>query len=193
MSYAVIYNGDAFDDRDRLLEFYNLNIVKVAELLETPTIDIPDNITIILEEGDTSSYCREESRIKYGIKNGRILEDKGRLIHEATHVVQNYPHRIHTSHPCWCWAEGIADYCRNELDDTFSLEEGLSYDPQKGYRDAARFLVWLSRRDPSVVIKMNRLFRLKADKLKNSCQIFQKLGQKNYNQLLREYIYQTQV
>jgi hypothetical protein len=190
MSYAVIQNGDVFDNSDKLLKFYNLNIVKVVELLETPTTDIPDNITIILEKGDASSYCREELRIKYGIKNGRILEDKGRLIHEAAHVVQNYPHRIYPGHPCCCWAEGIADYCRNELDDTFSLEEG---DPQKGYRYAAHFLVWLSRRYPSVIIKMNKLFRLKADQLKNSHQIFQELGQKSYNQLYREYIYQTKV
>ena len=190
MSYAVIYNADAFDDSNRLLEFYNLNIVKVAELLETPTTDIPDNIAIILEEGDTSSYCREKLRIRYGVKNGKILEDKGRLIHEAAHVVQNYPHRIYPGHPYWCWSEGIADYCRNELDDTFSLEEGLSFDPQKGYRDAAHFLVWLSTRHPPVLIKMNRLFRLKGEQLNNPDQIFQQLVQENYNQLHREYICQ---
>jgi hypothetical protein len=186
MSYAKIYNGDAFDDSDRLLEFYNLNIVKVAELLETSTTDIPNNITIILlKKGDTTSYCREKSRIKYIIKNGRILEDKGRLIHEAVHVVQNYPYKIHPPHPCCCWAEGIADYCRDKLDDTFFLEYG---DPQKGYRYAARFLVWLSEMYPSVIIEMNKLFRLKADQLKNQDQIFQGLVQKNYNQLYREYI-----
>jgi hypothetical protein len=74
------------------------------------------------------------------------------------------------------------------LDDTFSLEDGLSHDPQRGYRYAARFLVWLSEKYPSVIIKMNKLFRLKADQLKNSHQIFQELVQKNYNQLYREYI-----
>ncbi len=186
MSYAVIHNGNAFDDSDRLLEFYNRNIVKVAELLETPTADIPNNTTIILlKKGNTTSYCREKSRIKYIIKNGRILEDKGRLIHEAAHVVQDYPHKIHRGHPCWCWAEGIADYCRAELDDTFSLEYG---DPREGYRYAAYFLVWLSRIYPSVIIEMNKLFRLEADQLKTWDQIFQKLVQKNYTQLYRDYI-----
>ncbi len=192
MSYAVIQNGNASDDSDRLLEFYNLNIVKVAELLETPTTDIPDNITIIIEKGDTSSYCREESRIKYGIKNERILEDKGRLIHEAAHVVQNYPYSIDSTHHCWGWAEGIADYCRNKLDNTFSLEDRPHGEPQiTGYKDAAHFLVWLSGKYPCVIIKMNQLFRLKADQLKNSHQIFQELVQKNYNQLRREYVEST--
>lgn len=175
---------------DKLLNYYDENIERISEILKIPKEDIPRNVALFLEPGEDCSYNREERRIIYRFKNeGDLLVDRGRLIHEAAHVVQNYPFKIHQQHPCWCWMEGIADYCRVILDPDFNLENDLTHEPEKGYKEAAHFLNWLSKEYTSLISDLNLLIRDKAEVLNNHNQIFDILLQKNFSQLKREYIY----
>jgi hypothetical protein len=82
-------------------------------------------------------------------------DDVGMVIHELTHVVQNYP-RSKSSNPFWV-VEGIADYVRYY---EFEPEKRTPIDWKKTYRDgygiASAFLDWIQRtRDPHIIEKLN--------------------------------------
>jgi hypothetical protein len=82
-------------------------------------------------------------------------DDLGMVIHELTHVVQNYP-RSKSSNPFWV-VEGIADYVRYY---EFEPERRTPIDWNKTYRDgygiASALLDWIERtRDPHLMEKLN--------------------------------------
>jgi hypothetical protein len=85
--------------------------------------------------------------------------------------------------------EGIADHCRIILDEDFNFENDLTHEPEKGYKEAAHFLDWLSKEYTFLISDLNILIRDKAKVLKNHNQIFSILLRKNYSNLMREYIY----
>jgi hypothetical protein len=82
-------------------------------------------------------------------------DDYGMVIHELTHVVQNYPG---ASPPLPSWLiEGIADYMRYyeyEPEKPFGLNHQQTY--RDGYGMAATFLDWIQRtHDPGLIVKLN--------------------------------------
>jgi Peptidase of plants and bacteria len=110
------------------------------------------------------------------------------LIHEAVHVVQDYQFELVPGSAIWCWAEGIADYCRLKLDPEFNNKETVSCNPEEGYKKAASFLDWLSLDYPSIVPDLNKLIRNMGLELKRHDDIFFKLLQTSFNDLKRKCI-----
>ena len=194
MPYSYIKNLKEIPEAIKLKNYYERKIVEVAKLLDLIEEKIPKDIELFFEPlhlkpDSPASYIRQEKRITYRFKTkDSLLEDKGRLIHEAAHVVQDYTFDLQTS-PCWCWVEGIADYCRLKLDPDFQLGTNLSHEPRKGYKDAAHFLDWLSiKYYPTIVVDLNRQIRETGGNLKYD-QVISIILNENYNILKREYIY----
>ena len=153
MSYITINSENTFVHSDKLIAFYEENVVKVAKLLCRGENDIPRGISLHFEEGIGAGYSRTEKRIIYRVaSNNTVLDDMGRLIHEAAHVVQDYSFYSNQNRVTKCWTEGIADYCRAQLDGNFNVTEGQMGDPDSGYKEAACFLIWLSKLSPTVVV-----------------------------------------
>jgi Peptidase of plants and bacteria len=82
-------------------------------------------------------------------------DDFGMVIHELTHVVQNYP-GANPPLPSWL-IEGIADHTRYyefEPEKPFGLNHKQTY--RDGYGMAATFLEWIRRNhDPGLIVKLN--------------------------------------
>jgi hypothetical protein len=177
----------------RLVDYYNEHIEKIAEILGTPKSDIPVGITLhlVINKNDThlgSGYLKPLKKIKYEYREEKtISEDIGRLIHEGAHVVQDYPEGIDHKHPCWCWMEGIADYCRNEIDKEFDIRKNLVGDPRQGYREAAHFISWLKRKEPCIIQILNKHIHDNAHLIKKFDDIFMVNLGCNYMDLFREY------
>jgi Peptidase of plants and bacteria len=89
-------------------------------------------------------------------------DDFGMVIHELTHVVQNYP-PANPPLPSWL-IEGIADYVRYyefEPEKPFGLNHKQTY--RDGYGMAATFLDWIQRtRDPGLIVKLNARLRART-------------------------------
>lgn len=191
MSYIKIDNKNSFNHSSELIPFYEENIVKIAKILNRRVEDIPRGITLHIEEGGVGAgYSHSERKIVYRVApNGNVLDDRGRLIHEAVHVVQDYTFESNRNKVTRCWTEGIADYCRAKLDETFDVTEGQMGDPEKGYKEAACFLIWLSKFSPTVVADFNRLLAENGHEISSHDQIFPKLEKikKQYRTLLIEY------
>ena len=109
-------------------------------------------------------------------------DDVGAMIHETTHIVQNYKSR---GNPGWL-VEGVADYIR-----FFLFEPGkigpinarqARYDGS--YRTTAAFLAYVSRRyDKALVSKLNAAMR--AGKYKGD--VFKELTGKTAQELDKEW------
>ena len=87
----------------------------------------------------------------------RDTNDFGMVIHEMTHIVQNY----HGGGQGWL-TEGIADYVRYRYFEPGVLKphitEKSSY--REGYKTTAAFLIWLAEnKDPQIVVKLNSASR----------------------------------
>jgi hypothetical protein len=87
----------------------------------------------------------------------KATNDFGMVIHELTHIVQDY----HGSGEGWL-TEGIADYARYAWFEPgvlkLHLTEKSSY--QEGYKTTAAFLIWLvENKDPKIVVKLNTASR----------------------------------
>jgi hypothetical protein len=82
-------------------------------------------------------------------------DDFGMVIHELTHVVQNYPaHKV--DNPFWV-QEGMADYCRYyeyEPEKPVPINWQLTY--KDGYAIASAFLDWIQRnKAPNIIEQLN--------------------------------------
>lgn len=177
---------------DDLIKYYEVNIVKIARILKWKKADIPRNVALYFEEGEKNegaSYNREERKIIYKYQKGkRLIKDKGRLIHEAAHVVQDYSFRLVRRDALWLWAEGIADFCRLKLDPEFRTGTISPCRPEEGYDKTAYFLEWLSNDHPLIVAKLNRLIHDKGLSLKSHDHVFLELLQTRFNDLVRKCI-----
>jgi hypothetical protein len=86
-------------------------------------------------------------------------EDKGLLVHELVHVIQNYPN----PNPGWL-TEGIADYIRWAIYEGQPLEKFPVPEGTDGYKKAYQmtggFLLWLESNDaPGIVRRLNKAMR----------------------------------
>ena len=173
-----------FPETDNLLAYYEANIFQISEILKVSKDQIPMNIALCIEEGEGAAYNRDERKIIYKYRKGEsLLKNKGQLIHEATHVVQDYSFKMIYGSALWVWAEGIADYCRLMLDTEFQNEMKISCNPEEGYIKAASFLVWLSREKQSIVPDLNKLIRDVGLELTGHDKIFSKLLSTSFNDL----------
>jgi hypothetical protein len=83
--------------------------------------------------------------------------DLGAVIHEMTHVAQNYPQHKYS----WL-SEGLTDYVRYRigLDDGWKIPDG--YHPgqklENGYRDTAAFLLWVEKKDAGLIPALHQAF-----------------------------------
>ena len=190
MSFIYIAKPPDIPGANKLSKYYETNIVKIAEILERKKSDIPRNIALYFEEGEDAAYNKEKKKIIYRYQKGNsLLTNKGRLIHEAAHVVQDYQFRLTKGHALWCWVEGIADYCRLKLDPNLRADTILPLEPERGYEQAAYFLEWLSTDHSSIVVDLNLLIHDKGLMLKGHDQIFYELLQTSFKNLKRKYIY----
>ena len=196
--YADNSDLDQVPSIRELVDYYNKHVERVAEILGSSKSDIPVQVLLgLMRCPDArqlgSRYIKGQKKIEYEYRvEENILEDNGRLIHEAAHVVQDYLEDITQGHPCWWLMEGIADYCRGQIDEEFNLEQDLEGKPlEKGYKDAAHFLLWLSKKYtksyPNVIPRLNRHIQSGANSVLNEIQILDKITEGNACALLREY------
>ncbi len=101
---------DEFDRSKALLDYFDDKFPKVFKSLNQEASNIID---ILLFDGVGASASNENRYIKYGIRNSR--KDFGCLIHEATHLAQNYKSDTYRNNQFI--AEGMADYLRAKLSD----------------------------------------------------------------------------
>ncbi len=189
MSFIRIAEESNFPDAEELVTYYESNILKIAEILKRNRSDIPTEIALCFEEGRGAAYNRREKRIVFRYENrDSLLMDKGRLIHEAAHVVQDYQFDLVEGSVPLHWAEGIADYCRLKLDPDFRTETTLPCEPERGYKKAAYFLEWLSTDNPSIVVDIDMLIRDMRLNIKDHDDIFCRLLGTSLNDLKRECI-----
>jgi hypothetical protein len=89
-------------------------------------------------------------------------DDFGMVVHELTHVVQQYPHRRHANTPGWL-VEGIADYIRIVHYEPKAPRPRLNPDRAKytdAYKTTAMFLEWTEKKyDKNLVNKLNAALR----------------------------------
>ena len=141
--YCEIQNLAGTDETEirYLMQYYEDNLLKVTNILGEKLSVIPKDTKVKIITGSKGSYSCEDRCIKYGIENSP--DNRGVLIHEITHVVQSYPEGIGHEHPYYWLMEGIADYCREQLDDNFNVAQG---DPKHGYSETAHFLIFLVKK-----------------------------------------------
>jgi Peptidase of plants and bacteria len=191
MNMISLREQSDFPEAEDLIKLYKSNIFKIAKILKVRDDDIPRGIVLSFEEGDGAAYRREEKKLVYRYKIGEILlKDKGRLIHEAAHVVQDYQFDLIAGSAICCWTEGIADFCRLKLDIEFADKVTLICNPEEGYGNAASFLDWLSIDHPSIVPDLNKMIHDMGLELHGHDSIFMKLLKTRFNDLKRKCIYE---
>ncbi|HEV3261524.1 MAG TPA: basic secretory protein-like protein [Gemmataceae bacterium] len=109
-------------------------------------------------------------------------DDYGMVVHELTHVIQNYRH----PGPSWL-IEGIADYVRfyhYEPKTKLTIERRRpSY--RDGYRTTAMFLAWIEKsHDKNIVRKLNESLR----KAKYKDELFQTYTSKTVDELWKSFV-----
>jgi hypothetical protein len=136
---------------------------RISNLLASEGFVVPAEIQFKINKSEKGVGGTAGTRI--GVSSGWVKkhpEDMGMVIHELTHVIQNYK----GAQPGWV-TEGIADYIR------WAIYEGKpqAWFPRSkkpdgykgGYRDAAGFFLWLEAGDaPGIVRQLNRAMRAKS-------------------------------
>ena len=132
---------------------------KIAERLASPGFVPPRSVRLVFKKKDEAIASASGDAITF---SGEYLQghpdDFGMVIHELTHVVQQYP----GGNPGWL-VEGIADHVR--IVDFEPDAPRPTLDPKTAsYRDAykttAMFLDFVQRKyDPKLVAKLNRSCR----------------------------------
>ena len=112
-------------------------------------------------------------------------EDKGVVIHELTHLLQDYPEPAKDfSKPKWL-VEGIADWIR-----FFNFEKPVNIPAPtagchlNGYREAANFLDWANKRYPGLIRSLHK--QLKGGTYSDNS--FQELTGKSLEKLQLEHV-----
>lgn len=115
-------------------------------------------------------------------------EDLGMMIHELTHVVQQYPNS--RNKPGWL-VEGIADYIRwwRYEPELHATKGRTKVDASKAnytdsYRTTAVWLAWVSRTyDMRLVPQLDRAMRMREDPM----EVFPRLTKKKADELWKEF------
>ncbi len=112
-------------------------------------------------------------------------DDFGMVIHELTHVIQNYPSDKTT--PGWL-VEGIADYIRYwkyEPEIPRQRLDPKTADYHQGYGTTGAFLAWLVQKyDRRIVLRLDAALRVKAYHPK----LFQDVTGKSLDDLWQEFV-----
>ena len=165
---------------------------RVAKLLETPGYTPPTKVELVFKNDMTMKVPGVTSGNRISISGQYIAkhpDDFGLVVHELTHVIQQYPHS--QVKDGWL-VEGIADYIR-----FFHYEPGPSigrFHPDKakytnGYRTTARFLAWIeSTHDKKIVKTLNHACRHGQYRP----EIFKQATSRSLDQLWDEFIAQAQ-
>ena len=155
----IIYGTHCLSDYSMFPEQFKRarDLVKYFDLHYQPVFvffkrKVPDyKIKIFFREGCGAAVNDEKTEISYGIANS--LEDKGCLVHEVAHIVQNYPkkNKYNQDTPQWI-IEGMAQYCRyrfgkDDLDWKIECPQGECYETDI-YYCAAAFIIWLEKKSP---------------------------------------------
>ncbi len=156
---------------------------KICELLASEGSKPPDPVTIHFRKDMKGVAATSGNVIDIAADYVKgHTNDFGMVIHELTHVAQNYP----PGGPGWL-VEGIADYIRlSHFEPQVPLPR---IDPDRAsYRDAykttAVFLAWIERNhDRQVVKKLNRALREKSFK----AELFKEYTGKSVDELWQEF------
>lgn len=132
---------------------------KLAELLPSEGFEAPTKVTLVFDPKMEGVAAAQGDRIRIAAAWVRAHpEDFGMVIHELTHVVQQYGGKGEG----WL-TEGIADYIRYWRFEPGTKEVKIdrvrnSY--RQGYAVAGAFLDWLEReKHPGIVVKLNAASR----------------------------------
>lgn len=135
---------------------------KIAALLPSEKFEPPNSVTLFFDR-ELKGFAAHALNDRITISAGWVRahpEDWGMVIHELTHVVQDYK----GGGEFWL-TEGIADYIRHRHfeKDAESLARRIEPDKssyKQAYTTAAAFLVWLEEtRDKDIVTKLNAASR----------------------------------
>ncbi len=134
---------------------------RIAETLASDNFQPPNKVQLIFEKNGKGVAATTGTTIRVTadwVK--KHPDDLGMIVHELTHVVQNYP----ANDAGWL-VEGIADYVRMYQYEPQTKLSGI--DPARqsyrdGYRTTAMFLAWIAAaHDKQIVSKLNDAFRHK--------------------------------
>lgn len=158
----------------------------VCSLLATEGFHAPSEIKLVIKKEISAPAWANGSTITI---SGKWItqhpDDLGMVIHELTHVVQNYPGSKST--PGWL-VEGIADYVRWWRYEPEAPRPKV--DPSKSkytdsYRTTAAWLAWTSRKyNMGLVPALDRAMRKREDPMP----LFERLTGKNADDLWSEYV-----
>ena len=133
---------------------------QLAALLASDGFEPSRDIRIVFKEMNGIAF-RAGNSITISAKWVRERPaDLGMVVHELTHIIQDYPSR--RDNPGWL-VEGIADYVRYYIVEPGSPQ--ARFNPRRqtytsGYQPAAGFLDWIERtRGPGVIVRLNRAMR----------------------------------
>jgi hypothetical protein len=153
----------------------------VCQLLATKDFRTPTQITLVLRKHiDAPAYTADNTITVDGEWIAKHPNDLGMVIHELTHVVQQYP----DGEPGWL-VEGIADYVRwwRYEPDSPRPHLGPKATYHDAYRTTAAFLAWVSYHyDERLVPALDNEMRRGRDPMP----VFQKLTGKTPQQLWDE-------
>lgn len=140
---------------------------KIAEMLASDGFRPPRGCRLRFKDGmnGTPAYCiGEEIHLNRGWFAGQLGgEALGCVVHEMTHVVQQYGRGGRPAPPGWI-TEGIADYvrwfCFEPQSGGAVVRKRSNPRPDGSYRVTANFLDWcVRRRSPCLVKKLNAVSR----------------------------------
>ncbi|MBX3118531.1 MAG: DUF4157 domain-containing protein [Fimbriimonadaceae bacterium] len=159
---------------------------KVTELLSTADYKVPAKITLVFKKEISAPAYASGSTITV---NGKWItehpDDLGMMVHELTHVVQQYPGSRTT--PGWL-VEGIADYVRWWRYEPEAPRPKINYEKasyKDAYRTTAYFLAWTSRKyNMGLVPALDAACRTRKDPMP----VFKDLTGKDADELWKEFI-----
>jgi len=131
----------------------------IADLLKSDGFTPPAEVRLVFKNMRGIAYTSGNTITISARWIQRHPEDFGMVIHELTHVVQDY--RRPGRRPGWL-VEGIADYVRFFH---YEPQTKLKVNPKRanykqGYRTAAAFLAWIEKtHDKEIVRKLNEALR----------------------------------
>ncbi|MEQ1936073.1 MAG: basic secretory protein-like protein, partial [Fimbriimonadaceae bacterium] len=162
----------------------------VSTWLATEDFKPPKTITLIVKKGiGPPAYATGDTITVKAEWISQHPEDLGMIIHEMTHVLQQYPGS--SNKPGWL-VEGIADYIRwwRYEPELHATKGRTKPDPAKAkytdsYRTTAVWLAWCSRTyNMGLVPALDRAMRKREDPMP----VFEKLTGKSPDTLWKEYV-----
>ena len=154
----------------------------VTQLLATETFHVPKQIRLVIKKKiDAPAYTENDTITISGEWIAAHPNDLGMVIHELTHVVQQYHGG---NQPGWL-VEGIADYVRwwRYEPDSPRPRLGPNATYHDSYRTTAAFLAWVSYHyNERLVPELDRAMRANHDPIP----IFQQLTGKSPEDLWTE-------